>query len=149
MNAFKKYGLLLQLLVGLLICMPASGQEIKIVGNPVGPPDNLDESELRSVFKAQQQWWDGDTKIAIVLLKSSVPISKVIADKVFGMSPHDVKTYWIQIVFRGKAKTPKHFDSEDALIAYIARTPGAIGVVSATAETEDLKTILVEGKEEW
>ncbi len=149
MNALKKYGLLLQFLLGLLICTPASSQDIKIVGHQDGPPDQMDASELRSVFMAQRQWWGGDTKISIVLLKSSVPISEVVADKVFDMSPNDVKTYWIQIVFRGKAKTPKHFDSEDALIAYVARTPGAIGVVSAEADTAALKVIEVDGKSVW
>ena len=149
MNALKKYGLLLHFLLGILICTPASSQNIKIVGHQEGPPDQMDAGELRSVFMAQQQWWSGDTKISIVLLKSSVPISEVVADKVFDMSPNDVKTYWIQIVFRGKAKTPKHFDSEDALIAYVARTPGAIGVVSAEADTESLKVIEIDGNAVW
>jgi hypothetical protein len=106
-------------------------------------------NELRSVFKAQKQWWENNTKISIVLLKSSVPISDVVADKVFGMSKNEVKTYWIQIVFRGKAATPKHFDSEEALIAHISRTPGTIGVVSAEAETGSLKTIMIDGNEIW
>lgn len=149
MNAFLKYGLLFQLLLCMLCFRPANGQQIKIVGNQVGPPNQLSEGELRSIFKAQKQWWSGDTKISIVLLKSSVPISQVVAEKVFGMSVKEVKTYWIQIVFRGKAKTPKHFDSEDALIAYIADTPGAIGVVSASANVEALKTIKIGEKEVW
>ena len=148
-NTKAKYGLLLFFLLGLCPSSPVYGQQIKIVGNEVGPPDQLDSKELSSIFKAQTQWWENDTKILISLLKSTVPVSDVVADKVFGMSKNEVKKYWIQIVFRGKAATPKHFDSEEALISYIANTPGAIGVVSAEANTESLKVIAVDGEEVW
>ena len=149
MTALTQYGLLLYLTLSFFISTPTSGQQIKIVGNPDGPPAQLETKELRSIFKAQKQWWDNDTKISIVLLKSSVPISGTIADKVFAMTKNEVKTYWIQIVFRGKAATPKHFDSEDAVIDYIESTPGAIGVVSAETDTGSLKVIQVDGKDAW
>lgn len=149
MTSLIRYRLLFYLCIGLFCALPASGQSIKIVGNPTGPPDAMDDGELRSVFKAQKQWWENDTRISIVLLKSSVPISETIAEKVFGMTQNEVKRYWIQIVFRGKAATPKHLDSEDAVIAYVADTPGAIGVVSAEASTGSLKVIKVNGQDAW
>lgn len=149
MTALTQYGLLLCLTLSFFISTPANSQQIKIVGNAEGTPAQLDSKELRSIFKAQKQWWDNDTKISIVLLKSSVPISETIAEKVFAMTKNEVKTYWIQIVFRGKAATPKHFDSEDAVIAYIESTPGAIGVVSADTNAGSLKIIEVDGKGVW
>ena len=149
MTSLNIYGLLSGLLIGFLLIMPAKGQQIKIVGHQEGPPDELSLNEARSIFKAQQQWWKSNTKISIVLLKSEVPISGAVAEKIFGMSKSEVKTYWIQIVFRGKASTPKHFDSESALIAYIAQTPGAVGVVSAEADVGELKVIEVDGNQIW
>lgn len=149
MKSFTKYGLLFYVLLACAFATPASGQQIKIVANPVGPPDALSFNELQTVFKAQRQWWENDTKISIALLKSFVPVSEAIADKVFGMTQNEVKTYWIQIVFRGKAATPKHFASEAAVISYLEATPGAIGVVSAEIDVGDLKTIAIEGKEAW
>ena len=149
MTSLTPYGLLLYVILSFFISTPASSQQIKIVGHLDGPPAQLDSKELRSIFKAQKQWWDNDTKISIVLLKSSVPISGTIADKVFAMTKNEVKTYWIQIVFRGKAATPKHLDSEGAVVDYVASTPGAIGVVSADTDIGSLKIIPVDGKEVW
>jgi ABC-type phosphate transport system substrate-binding protein len=47
-------------------------------------------------------------------------------------------------VFTGQGSMPKTFDTESALMEYVAATPGAIGYVGASAANhEGVKTLAV------
>lgn len=140
---------ILALLIGISTPTTSQGQDLTIIANPQGAPDQLKSQDVKSIFKAQKKWWDNNTKISIALVKSSSPLADIVASKIFEMSVTDVKKYWVQIVFQGKASTPKHFDTEDEIITYIAQTPGSIGVVSANTKTSQVKMIEVDGRLSW
>ena len=48
------------------------------------------------------------------------------------------------LVFTGKASMPKAFGSDAEVVAYIAKTKGAIGYVSAATASEGVKTLEVK-----
>ena len=55
--------------------------------------------------------------------------------------------YFLALVFQGKVKAPAFFNSVSELEAYVAQTPGAIGVVQNTS-TDQIKVVVVDGKKE-
>ena len=54
-----------------------------------------------------------------------------------------MRTYYLGLVFTGKGSVPKEFGSDAEVVAYVARTRGAIGYVSVAASVEGVKTLVV------
>jgi hypothetical protein len=54
-----------------------------------------------------------------------------------------LETYYRSLVFTGKGLMPKALSSEEDMVNYVARTPGAIGYVSAGANVGGVKTLEV------
>jgi ABC-type phosphate transport system substrate-binding protein len=61
-----------------------------------------------------------------------------------GKSDAALETYYRSLVFTGKGSMPKSFASEADVVAYVAKTKGAIGYVSAAANTADAKVLEVK-----
>jgi ABC-type phosphate transport system substrate-binding protein len=55
-----------------------------------------------------------------------------------------LQTYYRSLVFTGKASMPKTLAADTEVVAYVAKTKGAIGYVSASAATEGVKTLEVK-----
>jgi len=58
-------------------------------------------------------------------------------------STSQFQRYFRTLVFTGKGKVPKSFDSEESLVGYVAGTNGAIGYVSSGTNTGSVKVINV------
>jgi hypothetical protein len=59
-----------------------------------------------------------------------------------GESPDQFRVGWQKAVFTGQGAMPKTFDSEAALIEYVAATPGALGYVSRILPQDNVKTLI-------
>jgi hypothetical protein len=65
------------------------------------------------------------------------PAHEVFLRNHLDQSPSDFRGYWRKAVFTGQGAMPRAFESESALIDYVAATPGAVGYVSRIS-SEDL-----------
>jgi TonB family protein len=54
-----------------------------------------------------------------------------------------LQTYYRTLVFTGRGSMPKTFSSDDEIVAYVAKTRGAIGYVSAAFSVEGVKTLTI------
>jgi hypothetical protein len=61
-----------------------------------------------------------------VILKGG-PVHEVFLKKHVGVPPEEFRAQWRKAVFTGQGTMPKTFDSEAALLEYVASTPGALG----------------------
>jgi TonB family protein len=52
-----------------------------------------------------------------------------------------LRNYYRALVFTGKGSMPKEMNSDADVLAYVARTRGAIGYVSSAATTENVKVL--------
>ncbi len=60
-----------------------------------------------------------------------------------GQNDDALQNYYRSLVFTGKGSMPKTLPSDEEVVAYVARTRGAIGYVSSTARVEGVKTLAV------
>jgi hypothetical protein len=51
------------------------------------------------------------------------------AQTVFGKDMKYVKKYWLNLVFQGRANAPVYLDSNEEILNYVKKHPGAIGVL--------------------
>jgi ABC-type phosphate transport system substrate-binding protein len=61
-----------------------------------------------------------------------------------GKTDAALQTYYRSLVFTGKASMPKTLGTDAEVVAFVERTKGAIGYVSAGASTAGVKTLEVK-----
>ena len=109
-------------------------QEVTIIVNPKLNVKDMTKKDLTGIFLGKKTQWPDKTAIVFVMLKGGTVHKQFLKDYV-GKTESQFKTYWKKQVFTGKAKMPKDFKTEKAMIAYIAKTKGAIGYVGIKAMT--------------
>ena len=129
--------------VGLvLMTSPSSASDIKIIANSSVNADTISASELRRVFLEEKISLADGTHVEPVL-ENGGPAHHAFLQNYLGISEDDLETYYSTLLFTGKGSIPKTLGSDAEVVAYVARTRGAIGYVSGTASAEGVKTLTV------
>lgn len=119
---------------------------LTVIGNPKGAPPGLSFSELKSILYGERQRWRNGSKIVIALMKTNTDVGQFTSEKIYNMSPDEVKKLWLALVFQGKADAPNFFNTVGELQAFVAQNPGAIGVIDLTPAGSNTQVVLIDGK---
>jgi ABC-type phosphate transport system substrate-binding protein len=137
----KRLILFFALLAGLAASAKAS--DAVFIVNPQGADASLSTDNLKSILLGNKTKWEGGALIKLAVLTSGPVHDKVIQDNT-QRSADQFDKYWKKLVFTGKGFMPMQAADEAALIDYVAKTPGALGYVSAAAVTDRVKVIPVK-----
>ena len=77
------------------------------------------------------------------MLEKDGPSHEAFLKMYMGRTDDDLQTYYRALVFTGRGSMPKELDSDAEVVAYVARTRGAIGYVSAETSSEGVKILAV------
>ncbi len=124
----------------------AAQNTLTVISNAKGSPPELKLAELKSILLGERQRWRNGNKIMIGLMKTTTPVGKMVSERLYNMSPDDVRKYWLALVFQGKADAPVFFNNTGELQAFVAENPGAIGVVDQPVPGHNNTVVLVDGK---
>lgn len=137
----RRRALLLFLLLLSLIPEMLAG-DVKIIANSSVKTDNITAAELRRIYLQEKISLADGTHVRPVLEKDG-PVHKAFLQRYVGVTGDDLQTYYRTLLFTGKGAMPKELDSDNDVVSYVARTPGAIGYVDAAASVEGVKTLAV------
>lgn len=131
----RKVILILCFLAALLssVSMRAQAQGLTIIGNNVGTSE-ISMEQLMIYFKAKKMYWDNKIPVTICLPGSKSEEAEKVCSIIYNKSVRDVQKFWLSLVFQGRAKSPEFFESNQEMLEYIMRTPGAIGVILSSSE---------------
>jgi ABC-type phosphate transport system substrate-binding protein len=104
--------------------------ELAIIGNKIGLTQ-LKAQEARNIFRANTTTWPNKITVTIALPSPKSSTSEPVARLIYGTRPSSVQKFWLSLVFQGRATPPNFFDTDQELIQFVQRTPGAIGVISS------------------
>lgn len=122
----------------------AAAEGFRVIANPSVPASRVERRFLDDAFlKRVTRWGDGQT-IHPVDLQATSPVREAFTRSVLQRSVAAVRSYWQQLIFAGRTLPPPELDSDAAVVAYVASTPGAIGYVSAATPAPGAKEVLVE-----
>jgi len=132
-------------LATISMCAAASigKDEIKIVANPDVGASEISRDELNRIFLMTKTSLQGTGHVEPVL-ETAGPAHKTFLREYIGRTDVALMTYYRSLVFTGRASIPKAFSSDSELIEYVAKTKGAIGYVSANANTAGVKTLKIK-----
>jgi len=123
-----------------LVCSPVSAGEIRVITSQGTPVDTIDEGVIENIFLGKKSTWPDGKPVEFVVLKSGDTHDAFLAAYVKKSSAQFV-LYWKTQVFTGKGKSPRFFDSESDLVAYVAGKDGVIGYVSAATDIAGAKVL--------
>jgi hypothetical protein len=130
-------------LAGIMAAMSASAADVKVIANPSVGASSVSTDELKGVFLATKTSLSDGSRVEPVLEKGG-PTHEAFLKEYIGKTDSAFETYYRSLVFTGKASMPKTTASDADMIAYVAKTKGAIGYVSADAAVAGVKTLDVK-----
>ena len=137
-----KLFVLAMVVLTLLPALAAAGDVVVIV-NPSVAASSLSKQDVSNIYQGKKSTWDDGSKIVFVVLKGSAAHEQFLTAYV-GKTDTQFDTFWKKQVFTGQGSPPQAFDSDQAMIDFVAKTSGAIGYVSAGAKVANVKTITVQ-----
>ena len=117
--------------------------DIVVVANKGIGESSLSKKEIQSIFLGKKKSLGGTTVQLAILKGNAKDVHGRFLKTYVKKSPSKFKNYYKKLVFTGKGKEPKSFASEASLLAFVARTNGAIGYASADAVTHQVKTMRI------
>jgi hypothetical protein len=118
----------------------ASAQDVVLVANKGVHISEITNADLRAIFMGTRTRFADGSHAVPVTLKGG-PVHEVFLKNHVGEGPEEFRSEWRKVVFTGQGAMPKAFDSESALVEYVAATPGAIGYVSRISPQDAVKVL--------
>ena len=116
--------------------------DLKVIANPSVSASSVSADDLKGVFLEEKTSLADGSHVSPVLQKGGAA-HEAFVKTYLGKTDDALQTYYRSLVFTGKGSMPKALGSDDEVVAYVAKTKGAIGYVSAGASAAGAKTLEV------
>jgi hypothetical protein len=129
-------------LIGFLILAVASPAmaQVKVIANTSVQISQISPADLKGVFLITRTSLPDGTRVEPVLLRLGNSLDDFVKQYI-GKTATGLENYYRSLVFTGKGTMPKMFKSDADVLAYVRRTTGAIGYVSAAGSVEGVKLL--------
>jgi len=133
---------LLAVATSLVWTGPAAGDAppgFIVIAHPGAP--TVDQKFVADAFLKKITRWPSGDPIRAVDLRFDAPARASFSDLVLRRSVFAVRSYWQQRIFTGRGVPPPELDSDDAVLRHVRTHPGAVGYVSARANTSAVQVL--------
>ncbi len=103
---------------------------------------SMGKSELAAIYRRKKNYWEDGTKIEPVNLPAESPARRTFSKAVLGYAPEELEQYWNDRYFHG-VLPPYVLSSDEAILRFVAETPGAIGYVPYCDADKRVAVVLV------
>ncbi len=128
-------------LVALLLPEPADADGIQIIANPsvdVHGPLSLDQ--IAALYLLRTTLWPDGSHVVPVNREATADIRAMFTASVLRQDRASLATYWNMMHFIGK-QPPLIQESEQAMLAFVQRVPGAVGYVDASTNAVNVRVL--------
>ena len=123
--------LLLAMAAAVLVCGTARADDILIIANAsVNTQVPLDTTRIAAIYLLRITTWPDGTRIVPVNREAGSDLRTQFTSDVLMQNNTSLTAYWNEMHFMGKMP-PVVQQSEQAMLAFVRRVPGAIGYISA------------------
>ena len=129
-----------------LVSVPVSGQASEgfvVVVNAANSVTSLTPSDLSKLFLRKLTRFSNGRPAVPVDQVETCALRKHFSTAIHGMDVPDVKSYWQELVFSGRAEPPIERQSDEDVVAFVHSNPNAIGYVIVGTPLGDVKAIAV------
>ena len=116
-------------LAGGLVATARAEEGIAVISGPDKPAIVFNRANLQDIFSKRIQVDDAGHALAPLNLPPADPLREALSLALFGQRPAAMQRYWTEQYFHGIAP-PYVVSSQEAMLRFVAETPGAIGYVA-------------------
>ncbi len=116
---------------------------ILVITHPDVKQDKISGDLIKDVFLGKQAKWANGQKIEPLTLSSGAA-HETFLGKFVKKSSQQFSQFWKRAVFTGEGIPPKSVGSEEDMVKTVAKTPGALGYISASTPHEGVLVISAE-----
>jgi len=127
------------LLASLAAAAPVMGQVSVIANSSV--QSAVTQAQITEIFAGALRAWPTGAKI-YVADQSETEVGRSFYDTVMRRPTSVVRMQWIQLILSGQAVAPRRMQSDEAVIEFVRRTPGAVGYVRSSSLDGSVKELL-------
>jgi TonB family protein len=140
---YRRIVLFLLLAAGVTFAsVDAVASDFKVIANLSVKADTISAEQIKRVYLEEDRSLADGAHVVPVLEKDG-PVHEAFLQRYLGISEEDLQAYYRTLVFTGRGPMPKALGSDEEVVAYVARTRGAIGYVSGAASTDGVKTLAI------
>jgi hypothetical protein len=134
--------LLIAVALAFVVPQCAVAADVKVIANSSVTATSVSAGDIKDVFLLDKDSLGG-SHVEPVLTKGG-PAHEAFLKDYIGRNDSALQAFYRSLVFTGKASMPKMLASDAEVVAYVAKTKGAIGYVGSGASTDGVKTLLVK-----
>lgn len=123
----------------LSLCSFGAVAEVAVIVNP-GNANALDAETIKKIYLGKAKSFDNGNKVNPAT-QNGTAIADEFNSKVVGKSSSQLNAYWSKLVFTGKGTPPEKFDSDQAVIDFVAANGDSIGYIDSSKATDKVKVI--------
>jgi hypothetical protein len=105
----------------------AADNRVAVIAMPGAQPTALSTEDLALVYRRRKQFVGGQ-RVQPLNLPSAHPLRRFFSQQVLQRSPEELEDHWRDLYFNG-IFPPFVLASEEAVLRFVATTPGAVGYV--------------------
>ena len=125
----------------ILLGASAVAGDVKVIANPSVKVESISARELKSLYLGEKSSING-THVEPVIERRG-PAHEAFLRDYLGQTDDQLQKYYEALVFTGRGSMPKTVSSDAEVVAYVAKTRGAIGYVGTGASVEGVRTLAV------
>jgi ABC-type phosphate transport system substrate-binding protein len=131
------------ILLLLALAMAGLAADVVIVANPSVRASSASAEELKLVFLGSKTSLSDGSAVEPVLAQSGAAHEAFLKTYV-GKSDPALRNHFKGLVFTGKGSMPRSFASDAEIVAYVAKTKGAIGYVESPPTAPGVKQLAIK-----
>lgn len=127
--------------IGLVSAETPPAPPYLVIVNPANASSTASRKFVSDAFlKKATRWPNGDV-IRPVDQAADSGVRRRFSEDVLQRSVAAVKSYWQQMIFSGRDLPPPELASDEDVVAFVAKHPGAIGYVRGGVSVTGVKTL--------
>lgn len=108
----------------------ADDAHVLIVAHPSLSVSSLTADDLTRIYLLRQSLWPDGAMVVPVNREASSPVRNLFTTGVLQQTANALASHWQQMHFKGK-NPPLVQESDQAVLAFVQKVPGAVGYISA------------------
>ena len=114
---------------------------LRVVVNKENKLASLSTDDLQRIFLGKKTLWESGTRIVPAMPEEESTAGSVFLSGTMQRSVSQFRTYWKRLLFSGGGTVPKVFRTNGQILDFVARQPGGIGVVEASAVDDRVRVL--------
>ncbi|TQV75649.1 phosphate ABC transporter substrate-binding protein [Aliikangiella marina] len=115
--------------------------ESVVIVNPMND-SKLDKETIAKMFLGKTKYFSNGDKVVAISPKEKGATKQAFNEVVLDKSSSQLNAYWSKIIFTGKGRPPKEYDSDDEVKQQVASNGNVIGIIDAKSVDNTVKVVL-------